>query len=79
LQKLASAGVAVLIILHDLNLAAQYADRVLILKDGKIHAFDTPEKVFKPETIRENFAVNVGVIKHPFFDCPLIIWRDDLI
>lgn len=77
-QKRANAGVAVLVILHDLNLAAQYADRVLILKNGAVQAVGAPRKVFTPETIRAAFDVNVGVIKHPFFDCPLIIWRDDL-
>lgn len=77
-QRRARAGVAVLVILHDLNLAAQYADRILILKNGAIQAAGAPQKVFTPETIRAAFDVNVGVIKHPFFDCPLIIWRDDL-
>lgn len=75
-RRFAAEGAAVLIILHDLNLAAQYADRVLLLKAGKISAFDTPEKVFTPQTIRETFGVTVSVIKHPHFDCPLIVWRD---
>lgn len=77
-QKFARAGVAVLIIVHDLNLAAQYADRILILKSGRVAAYGAPDEVFTPETIRETFDVSVSVIKHPFFDCPLIIWRDDL-
>ncbi len=65
-RKFARAGAAVLIILHDLNLAAQYADKVLILKNGTVRAFDTPEKVFTPETIRQTFEVSVSVVKHPF-------------
>jgi iron complex transport system ATP-binding protein len=75
--KFARAGVAVLIILHDLNLAAQYADKILILKNGKVAACGLPEEVFTPETIRETFDVSVGIIKHPFLDRPLIIWRHD--
>ncbi|MGI8787892.1 MAG: heme ABC transporter ATP-binding protein [Pyrinomonadaceae bacterium] len=75
-RRFAKEGVAVLIILHDLNLAAQYADQILILKNGRIFAFDTPEKVLTPDAIHEAFRVNVSVIKHPHFDCPLIVWRD---
>lgn len=76
-EKFAREGVAVLLILHDLNLAAQYADKILILKNGKVAARGTPAEVFTPETIRETFDVSVGVIKHPFLDRPLIIWRHD--
>lgn len=76
-RRFASEGVAVLIILHDLNLAAQYADKILLLKNGKVSTLDIPEKVFTPEIILENFAVKVSVIKHPSFDCPLIIWQND--
>ena len=76
-RNFAAQGAAVLIILHDLNLAAQYADRIVILKNGSVAASGMPEIVFTPDTIRETFDVAVSVIKHPFFNCPLIIWRDD--
>lgn len=75
-RQFAADGAGVLIILHDLNLAAQYADKVLILNRGRASVFDTPANVFTTDLIRENFEVEVSVIKHPFFDCPLIIWRD---
>lgn len=75
-RRFAANGAAVLIILHDLNLAAQYADRVLILKNGKISAFGAPGKVFTPPIIHEAFGVTVSVIEHPHFGCPLIVWRD---
>ena len=74
-RDLAQQQVAVLIILHDLNLAAQYADKIALLKDGRIIALDVPSKILTPELIRETFGVAVGIIKHPYFDCPLIIWR----
>lgn len=47
-----------------------------MLKNGKIVALRTPEKVLAPEAIQETFAVKVSVVKHPHFDCPLIVWRD---
>ncbi len=76
-RRFAREGVAVLVILHDLNLAAQYADKILLLKDGKITAFGTPEKVFSPEIILETFGVEVDIINHPRLNCPLIIWCGD--
>lgn len=75
-RRFAADGAAVLIILHDLNLAAQYADKILILKNGRISVFGTPETVFTPAALHETFGVSVSVIKHPHFDCPLIVWRD---
>ena len=74
-RQFASESAAVLVILHDLNLAAQYGDKILILKNGKVSALGVPEKILTPEIIRETFGVKVSVIKHPHFDCPLIVWR----
>lgn len=75
-RQFAAGDAAVLVILHDLNLAAQYADRIAMLKNGKITRFDVPEKVLTPEAIEEAFGVKVSVLKHPHFDCPLVVWRD---
>ena len=76
-RNLALRQVAVLVILHDLNLAAQYADKIAMLKNGRIVALDTPDKILTPQLIEETFGVAVGVVKHPYFSCPLIIWRND--
>lgn len=78
-QKFARENVGVLLILHDLNLTAQYADKVLLLKNGKICAFGTPSEIFTEEIIEKVFSVKTAVIKHPFFDCPLIIWKDEAV
>lgn len=72
-RRFAREGVCVLVILHDLNLAAQYADRIAILCDGSLVALGTPLNVLTPEAIRETFAMPVIVTKHPQLDCPLII------
>ena len=72
-RKFAREGVGVLVILHDLNLAAQYADRLLMLKDGKLVASGQPATVLTRETIQETFNIPVIVTKHPHFDCPLVL------
>lgn len=66
----------VLAVLHDLNLAALYADRIAILKEGKLQTCGTPQAVLCPCQIRQAFAVEVEVMPHPLEDDnPLVIAR----
>ena len=69
----AREGTGVLVVLHDLNLAAQYADRVLILCRGGMVALGTPEEVFTTDTLCATFETSVLVTQHPCFACPLIV------
>ncbi len=73
IKNFARSGIGVFLILHDLNLTAQYSDRVLALKNGEVLAIDTPQNFFTPPMIKRAFGVEAVVSKHPFFDCPLII------
>ncbi|MCU0949714.1 MAG: heme ABC transporter ATP-binding protein [Burkholderiaceae bacterium] len=68
----AARGLGVLAILHDLNLAAQYADRVLVLRDGRLLAQGCPREVLTPALIAEGFAVAASVLVHPLKPAPLI-------
>jgi iron complex transport system ATP-binding protein len=64
---------AVLVALHDLNLAAQYANRVALLVEGEIKATGTPRQVLTPEWISMAYHLPVQVIPHPFADAPLVL------
>jgi iron complex transport system ATP-binding protein len=66
-------GLAVLIALHDLNLAARYADRVALLVAGEIKAAGTARQVLTPEIISMAYHLPVKVIPHPFADVPLVL------
>ncbi|HTX90800.1 MAG TPA: heme ABC transporter ATP-binding protein [Anaerolineales bacterium] len=66
-------GLAVLIALHDLNLAAHYADRIALLVGGKIKAAGMPRQVLTPELISEAYHLPVRVVQHPFADVPLVL------
>jgi len=66
-------GLAVLIALHDLNLAARYADRAALLVDGRIRAAGTPRQVLTPELISDAYHLPVQVVPHPFADVPLVL------
>ena len=64
---------AVLVALHDLNLAAHYADRVALMVAGRIKAIGTPKEVLKADLIEEAYCLPVQVTKHPFLDIPLVL------
>ena len=64
---------AVLIALHDLNLAARYADRVALMVAGEIKAVGAPREVLTPELISDAYCLPVQVVKHPFMDVPLVL------
>jgi len=64
-RRLAASGIAVIAAIHDLNLAAQYCDRLLLLKRGEIIADGTVEEVLTQEHITEAFDVSALVRKHP--------------
>jgi iron complex transport system ATP-binding protein len=60
-------------VVHDLNLAARYADEVLLLHQGLVVAQGTPDSVFQAGTVQRYFQLAVTVQRHPRHDCPLII------
>ncbi len=60
--------VGIFVILHDLNLAAQYADHVLLLKKGKTISQGPPEEVFTQAHIYQGFNVRTEVMKPPTHD-----------
>ncbi|MET0162954.1 MAG: hemin ABC transporter ATP-binding protein, partial [Microbacteriaceae bacterium] len=64
-RERAAAGDAVVIVLHDLNLAAAYADRVALLADGRLHSAGAPEQVLTAETIAEVYQHPVEIVRHP--------------
>ncbi len=69
----ADAGMGVLVILHDLNLAARYSDRIIMLKQGEIAAEGPPFNVLRPDIIKKVFNIEVSVAEHPSQVCPLVV------
>ena len=66
-------NLTVLIALHDLNLAARYAERVALMVDGEIKASGTAKEVLRPAMISQVYGWPVQVVQHPFLDLPLIL------
>lgn len=74
-RAFAAQGAAALVILHDLNLAARYCDRLLLLRDGQPIMAGPPDKVLRAEPLRAVFGLDVLVQPHPELGHPLIIAR----
>jgi iron complex transport system ATP-binding protein len=72
-HDVADRGGAVLLSLHDVNLAAQHADRVLLLREGRLVAAGPPRLALTPDTIREAYDTEAMALRHPVLDCPLIV------
>jgi len=58
LQQKAQAGKTVVLTLHDLSLAAQYADRVVVVAEGRIVADAKPQDALSPETLKRWFRIS---------------------
>jgi iron complex transport system ATP-binding protein len=66
-------GQGVFLVLHDMNLAARYADRILLMKAGTIVKQGSPVDVLTEASLSELFEVNIKVMEHPQGQYPLII------
>ena len=64
--------VAALVVTHDINLAAQFADQILLMKNGKVLEAGPPKAVLTPELLHEVFAVKVLVDAHPITNAPRV-------
>jgi len=61
LVRLQAEGRTLLVVLHDLNMAAQYCDRLLVLGDGRIMAQGGPSEILDPALVMDLFRVRVSV------------------
>ena len=53
-------------VMHDINMAARYCDRIALLNQGSLEAVGTPEEVLTPDTIQSVYGLDVSVRKDPF-------------
>jgi iron complex transport system ATP-binding protein len=60
-RRVAAGGVGVIVVLHDLNLAAQYCDRLALLGDGRIEAVGSPAEVCTAERLSRVYEWPVSV------------------
>ncbi|MFC9360030.1 heme ABC transporter ATP-binding protein [Rhodococcus sp. NPDC057014] len=73
----AEQGTAVVVVLHDLALAAAYADRIVVLEQGRIAADGPPGDVLSEELLTRVYGHPVEVIAHPVTGATLVLPRRD--
>lgn len=68
-----SRGTTIVMVLHDLNLAARYADELVAMKDGQVHASGAPAVVVTEALVRDVFGMDSRVIPDPVSGSPVVM------
>ena len=66
-------GLAVLLALHDLNLVSRFADRVVLLSDGRVKRSGSPQEVLDSELLAEVYGIRIQVVTNPLDGGPLVL------
>jgi iron complex transport system ATP-binding protein len=64
---------SVVMVLHDLNLAARYSDFLIVMRDGEVVSSGTPRAVITPELLRDVFEIEGTVLRDPATGSPVVI------
>jgi iron complex transport system ATP-binding protein len=66
-------ALTIVMVLHDLNQAARYSHRLIVLKDGRVYRSGTPSEIINPELLEEVFDIRVRILEDPEYACPYFI------
>ena len=66
-------GTTILMVLHDINLSARYADHIFAMSKGKLIAQGAPSKVISRELMKEIYGLDCQIIEDPVSGTPLIV------
>jgi len=69
------SGKTVIAVSHNINLAAEFCDKILLLADGKEVCFDKTANVIKEDTLSRVYQVPIKVIENPFTHKPNIVYN----
>lgn len=62
----------IVLVMHDINFASKYSDKICAMKDGKIMAFGNPNEIMKKDILTEIFETDIDIIKGP--DGPIAVY-----
>lgn len=65
-------GLAVVLVSHDLNMASQYCDRIMLMENGSLFQIGTPDAVITPEALSAVYRCDVLVDRHPISGLPRV-------
>lgn len=66
-----SLGLTVIMVLHDVNMAAKFSDRLIALHSGKVIASGTPQNLMTPETLMKIYGMELALFSHPTTGQPI--------
>lgn len=66
-------GITIVMVLHDINLSARYADHLFALKDGKIYASGSPKEIIHEKLMKDVYGLQSKVITDPTTGAPMVI------
>jgi iron complex transport system ATP-binding protein len=72
-RQMAERGAALAVVLHDLNLASAYADRILLLREGRLASLGSPRETLTEPLLSDIFGCRVSVMPHPDTGLPLVL------
>lgn len=73
-RKLAvEQNLAVVMVIHDLNLGSLYADKVALFLEGQIQAYGSPREVLNETNLQNVYQIPVHIMEHPDYNAPLIL------
>ena len=68
-----SLGITVVMVLHDLNQAARYSDKIYVLNEGQIFKYGQPRHIMNPQLLQEIFRIEAHVYEDEVNSCPYFI------
>jgi iron complex transport system ATP-binding protein len=60
---------------HDVNLAARFADRLILMREGRIVAKGTPREVIQRDTLEETYGTKIELVESPHWPVPIVLPR----
>ena len=66
-------GLTLVVVLHDLNLASEYSDKLMLMKDGRVRLAGHPGEVMREDLLKEVYGVDVVIQEHPLSGRPYVL------
>ncbi len=73
-REFTNANTVLIAVMHDINLAIQYADKLFFLKEGELIAYGKPKDILTAALIKNVFNIQATLINNPLTDNPLVIY-----
>lgn len=67
------SGITIVMVLHDINLSARYADNIITLKNGRVEAAGSPHDIITAESIRHIYELDSVIINDPIYNTPMVV------